>query len=176
MPSLQLKLDVTVLRRNFSSLRKFSGANPHFIAAIKANAYGHGAVAVARILQSIGVYSLATGSVDEARAIRNAGVGLPILLFASTLPDDIPELVSEGFITTITSLEGARAVAAAVIGEAPIYIKVDAGLGRLGVPIANAIEVIRAIHPIHRLPHLQLQGLYTHVSFKDDVGRLHLIG
>jgi len=176
MPSLQLKLDVTVLRRNFSSLRKFSGANPHFIAAIKANAYRHGAVAVARILQSVGVYSLATGSVDEALAIRNAGVDLPILLFASTLPDDIPELVSEGFITTITSLEGARAVAAAVIGEAPIYIKVDAGLGRLGVPIANAIEVIRAIHPIHRLPHLQLQGLYTHVSFKDDVGRLHLIG
>jgi alanine racemase len=168
MPPLQLKLDVTALRRNFSSLRKLAGANQHFIAAIKANAYGHGAVAVARILQSIGVHSLATGSVDEAQAIRDAGVDLPILLFASTLPDDIPELVSEGFIPTITSLDGARAVAAAVTGEAPIYIKVDAGLGRLGIPIANAFEAIRAIHG---LPHLQLQGLYTHVSFKDDVGR-----
>lgn len=168
MPPLQLKLDADALRRNVSSLRKLAGVNQHFIAAIKGNAYGHGAVVVARILQSMGVHSLATGSVDEARAIRNAGVDLPILLLASALPDDMPELVSEGFIPTITSLDGARAVAAAVTGEAPIYIKVDAGLGRLGIPIASAIEVIRAIH---ELPHLQLQGLYTHVSFKDDVGR-----
>jgi len=168
MAPLQLMLDANALQQNFSRLGKLAGADQHFIAAIKGNAYGLGAVTVARILQSMGVHSLATGSVDEARVIRNAGVNLPILLFASTLPNDIPELVSEGFIPTITSLDSARALAAAVTGEAPIYIKVDVGLGRLGIPIANAVKVICAIH---ELPHLQLQGLYTHVSFKDDVGR-----
>jgi alanine racemase len=113
----------------------------------------------------LGVHSLATGSFAEALAIREAGVRLPILMFAATVPDELPLLAAAGFVPTVTSFEGARQLAAAVREDTPIYIKVDAGLGRLGIPMAEAATVIERIRG---LPHLRLDGLYTHTPFASE--------
>ena len=165
---LVVDLDLDALAHNVRVIQHLAGPQRHLIAAIKANAYGHGCVPVAQCLQSLGVHSLATGSLAEALQIRAAGVRLPILLFAATAPTQLPELAAAGFVPTLTSLAAAEHLSAAVDEEVSIYIKVDAGLGRLGIPMAAAAEIIERIHA---LPRLRLDGLYTHTPFANQTGR-----
>jgi alanine racemase len=166
--SLTVDLDLDALSHNVRVIQDLIGSERHLIAAVKANAYGHGCVPVAQCLESLGVHSLATGSLAEALAIRAVGVRLPILLFASSVPTQLPKLTAAGFVPTVTSLEAAQLLSAAAVQEVPIYIKVDAGLGRLGIPMADALEIVTRIHA---LPHLRLDGLYTHTPFADEMGR-----
>ncbi|MFT5172269.1 MAG: alanine racemase [Gammaproteobacteria bacterium] len=167
-PPLLVELDLDALTHNVRVIQDLAGPGRHLIAAIKANAYGHGCVPVAQCLQSLGVHSLATGSLAEALEIRAAGVRLPILLFAASVPTQLPELAAAGFVPTVTSLEAAQYLSASAAQDVPIYIKVDAGLGRLGIPIAGALEIIERIHA---LPNLRLDGLYTHTPFANELGR-----
>jgi alanine racemase len=102
---LVFDLDFDALAHNLRLIRDLAGPDQHIIAAIKANAYGHGCVAVAQCLESLGVDSLATGSFAEALAIREAGVRLPILMFAATVPDELPLLAAASFVPTVTSFE-----------------------------------------------------------------------
>jgi alanine racemase len=138
------------------------------IASVKANAYGHGAVAVARELARLGVETLWTGSIDEALAIRADGIRTRILLFGGYLPKDVPALLGHGFTPTVHDRAGAQAVSAAARSPTPIYIKVDSGLGRLGVPLADAADVIQEMAG---LPNLAIEGIYTHLPFGTASGR-----
>ena len=166
------EFDLAAIRHNMRALRAISGPDVKYIAALKANAYGHGAAAVARTLADDGdTFALATGSFEDARAIRNAGVDLPIMMFGGALPEGFPLFLEHDLMPTVYDLDGARAAsdAAAAAGKAAtVYIKVDAGLGRLGVPLPDALEYIRAVQ---RLPSLRVEGVYTHLSFYDEVER-----
>lgn len=158
-----LEFDLDALVHNLGLVRKAAG-EAHIIAALKADGYGHGAATVARCLASQGVHSLATGSVADARAIRTAGIDLPLLLFGGPLPSALSGLVQEGFIPTVYDKETAEAVSSAGIRNAPIYVKVDSGLGRLGVRLDRAVEFIGWAA---NLPNVALAGVYTHLSFAD---------
>ena len=165
------EFDLGALRHNLRELRALAGPEAKMIAALKANAYGHGAAAVARALADDGdTFALATGSFEDALAIREAGVGLPILMFAGTLPESVPTLLAHGLIPTVCDLAGARAVSrGAPAGRtAAIYVKVDAGLGRLGVPVSDALAFIRTVGA---LPNVRVEGVYTHLSFFDEAER-----
>jgi alanine racemase len=137
------------------------------IASVKANAYGHGAVPIARELVRLGIDTLWTGSIGEALSIRAAGIDARILLFGGYLPGDIPALLRHGLVPTIYDGDGAQAVSAAAAAPTRIYIKVDAGLGRLGVPIADAEALITEITA---LPRIVVEGVYTHLPFSDAAG------
>lgn len=165
---LRVELDLDALAHNVRVIQDLAGHDRHLIAAIKANAYGHGCVPVAQCLESLGVHSLATGSLAEALEIRAAGVRLPILLFAATLPAQLPQIAAAGFVPTVTSFEAAEHLSASAPRDVSVYIKVDAGLGRLGIPMANALEIIERINT---LAHLRLDGIYTHTPFANESGR-----
>lgn len=166
--TMKLTIDQDVLAQNLRVVMQMAGPEQKMIGSIKANAYGHGAVEIARALATLGVPILATGEVAQARAIRAAGINLPIVLLAGGTPGELVERASEGFIPTITDWAGAQTLSSAGLDAAPIYIKVDVGLGRLGIPIAQAEEeIIR----IRNLPGLSLEGLYTHASFNDEAGK-----
>lgn len=141
---LWMELDFEALAHNLGVVRRLAGRR-RLIASVKANAYGHGAVAIARELTRLGVDTLWTGSIDEALAIGAAGVDARILLFGGYLPKEIPVLISHGFTPTICDRAGAEAVSIAASGPTPVYVKVDSGLGRLGVPLADAAELILGI-------------------------------
>jgi alanine racemase len=160
-------IDLPALGHNLAVVRRLGGAR-RLIASIKANAYGHGAVPIARELVRLGVDTLWTGSIDEALAIRDAGIDARILLFGGYLPRDIPELLRYGPTPTIYDSAGAQAVSAAATTPAPIYVKVDAGLGRLGIPIEDAEETVR---DIAALPRIVVEGVYTHLPFGNAAGR-----
>ena len=134
-----MEFDGAALARNYARIRELAGPARKVIASLKGDGYGHDAVQVAKRLAALDVYMLSTGSMGEALAIRAAGVETPILIFGGALAEGIPELVRAGLIPTLMDLEQARAAAAAGVDEAPVFIKVDAGLNRLGVPLAEAL-------------------------------------
>jgi len=166
-----IEFDVEALRHNLSIVRKSLTAGTQIIASVKANAYGHGIIPVSQVLEREGVEMLATGSFSDAQAIRQAGVKTPILMLAGTLPGGMKNLVQEGFIPTIYDFIGARSAAAAAKAikddyQHPIFIKVDCGMGRLGISLSNTLPFLEEIK---NMPNLWVQGLYTHLSFKDDI-------
>jgi alanine racemase len=137
------------------------------IASVKANAYGHGIVAVGRELVDAGTDVLATASFADAVALREAGIRAPILLFGGVLPEAAPHVLDHELTPTIHNLRGARAFADAAVRPCGVYVKVDSGLGRLGVPLDSALEFIETVNSLGRL---QVEGVYTHLPFADRDG------
>lgn len=162
-----MEIDPAALAHNLGYVRRLAGQR-RLIASVKANAYGHGAVEIARRLEVLGIDTLWTGSIAEAIAMREAGIKARILLFAGYLPAEIPQLLARGFVPTIYDREGALTVSRAARAPVPIYIKVDSGLGRLGVPLPEAESLIR---DIAALPSIQIEGIYSHLPFGDAAGR-----
>jgi alanine racemase len=163
-----MEIDASAIHSNLAEIRRRAEPGVKVIASVKANAYGHGIVPVAVALEAAGVDMLATGSFAEAKAIRAAGVSTPVLMLAGSLPDGVAELVEAGLIPTVYDLAGAKASVAAADGNrAPIFLKVDCGMGRLGVSLSDAPGLV---DEIAKLEGVDLQGVYTHLSFKNAEG------
>ena len=162
------EIDLGALAANYRELARRLRPGVAVIASVKANAYGHGAVEVARVLSSEGADWLATGTFEEAVAIREAGVPTPILLFAGPSPAGLADALGRGFEPTVHDLASAHAVSEAATAPASVWIEVDAGLGRLGVPIEEAEAFVRTAGG---LPNVAVRGLYTHLPFVDGAGR-----
>ena len=161
--------DLDRLLANLAAIRRRCAPGQSFIAALKGNAYGHGAVPVARALEGEGLAAFMTGSYDEACRLRSEGLRTPVVMFAGALPEGMADLVRAGLVPTIVDRAGAEAAARAAAGETvPVYVKVDAGLGRLGVPLEEAEGFLV---DLVAMPGLVVQGLYTHLPFGDARGR-----
>ena len=162
--------DLDRLRANLAEIRRRIGPHQGCIAALKGNAYGHGAVPAARALDGEGLAAFMTGSFDEACRLRSEGLRTPVVMFAGALPTGMADLVGAGLVPTVVDRASAEAAArAAPPGEAvPVYVKVDAGLGRLGVPLEAAEDFLGELAAVQSL---QVQGLYTHLPFGDARGR-----
>ena len=158
--------DMNRLRANLSEIRRRIGPSQACIAALKANAYGHGALAVAQALDGEGLAAFMTGSFDEASQMRSAGIRTPVVMFAGALPAGMADLVGAGLVPTLVDRAGAEAVVRAVRpGEiVSVYVKVNAGLGRLGVPLDEAEQFL---DDLAVMPSIDVRGLYTHLPFTD---------
>ena len=163
-----MEFDLDALATNYDELMRQAGPGIKMIASLKANAYGHGAVETAKVLASRGVFALSTGSFRDALAIREAGVTTPILMFGGNLPEAAAQYLEHDLIPTVYNMETAHAVSKVATAPAPIYIKVDAGMGRLGIEITDAEIFIREVST---LTNIKIEGIYTHLSFKDLKGQ-----
>ena len=163
-----MELNLAALKANYREIRRRIKPEIKIIASIKADAYGHGAVEVARTLSNLGVYALATGSFSEAVAIRRAGIDTRMVMFGGNLPEATAELLRYNLIPTVYNMPAAQAVSEAAVAPRPIYIKVDAGFGRLGVATEEAEAFIKRVAA---LPHIVMEGVYTHLPFHDPAGR-----
>ncbi len=173
VPSLDTRpnvmhVDLGAIDHNLALVRRLSRPGTAVIASVKADAYGHGIVPVARRLSAAGVEVLATGSFADALAMREAGIETPILMMGGALPSAMPELLRHELIPTVHCQELADAAAASSARRARIYIKVDCGFGRLGVPLRDAHRFVMAVA---RMPRVEIAGLYTHLPFSDAPGR-----
>lgn len=163
-----MELDLDALAANYAELQRRVGSDVKIVASLKANAYGHGAVAVAEKLAAMGAFALSTGSFRDAVAIRDAGITTPILMFGGNLPAGVGDYLRYDLMPTVYNMATAMAVSDAASGPAPVYIKVDAGMGRLGVELGQAEAFIRRVAA---LPRVVIEGVYTHLSFKDAAGQ-----
>jgi alanine racemase len=159
-----MEIDLDALAHNYRALRALAGPGLKIIAALKGNAYGHGAARVAGCLAQFDVHAYSTGSLEDALAIRSAVPDAPVVMFGGPLPEGLPLLVEHGLTPTVYSMAGAEAVSRAATRSTGVYVKVDAGLGRLGVPLSEALEFVRRIE---KLEHVTVEGMYTHLPFGD---------
>ncbi|MGI9659799.1 MAG: alanine racemase [Gaiellaceae bacterium] len=160
--------DLTALRANLVEIERRVGPNRKIIASVKADAYGHGAIDVARALESAGVFALATGSLGEAVQIRQAGVETPILLFPGFDDEAVPEILNHELTAGIDRIELARELSRHAPEAVRVWVKVDAGLGRHGVPLDDVVAFVEALR---ELPRVELEGVFTHLPFVDSAGR-----
>lgn len=162
------RFDLGALGRNLAELERRTGRDADVIASVKADAYGHGAVPVARALASSGVFALATGSLGEAIEMRQAGVESRVLLFPGFLPDAIPSILEHDLTPAIDRLPLAQALSSQAPEKVSVWLKLDAGLGRHGVALEDAVGFATALS---ELPRIELEGVFTHLPFVDEAGR-----
>ena len=170
----QAIVDLATLRDNMAHLVDVVGG-PHsgtaVMGVVKADAYGHGAVPVARKLEELGAEYLAVACLAEARELREAGVRAPILLLGYTPTDCAEELLHYGLTQTVYDLESARAFSAAQAAgrRLRIHVKADTGMSRLGwlCDEGHRTEAADAIAAVCALPGLEVEGIYTHFANAD---------
>ncbi len=169
------EVDLSAIRRNVLSFRSLIAPTTRFCAVVKADGYGHGAAAVAGAALRAGADHLAVAILDEALSLRAAGFTGPILILGHT-PARQAHLVAENGLTqTIYSLEQAEALAGAAdaLGLlAKVHLKVDTGMGRLGVTPDAAPDFAKTVD---RLPGLITEGVYTHFAQADSRDKAHAL-
>lgn len=163
-----IEVDLDAIARNVESIRMLVGSSCQVMAVVKAEAYGHGAVAVAMAALEAGASWLAVARVREGVRLREAGVMAPILILGSIPSSEVPIAVELGLRPTLVSGAQARAFsdAAAAMGrEVPVHVKVDTGISRYGVPFGEARQVVQEVS---RLQGLRLEGIYSHFATADE--------
>ena len=159
------EVSLSTLRQNFRTVQKHVGANVIVCAVVKADAYGHGAVECSRALEAEGARWLGVTSLDEAIPLREAGVRANILLMTGFWRGEESEIIRLHLTPTVWEpwhievMEAATTVMG--VAQHPVHLKVDTGMGRLGVGVEQLPGVLTALKAAR---HLVLEGLSTHLA------------
>ena len=158
------EVSLTTLQQNFRTVVKKAGPDVTVCAVVKADAYGHGAVECSRALRDEGARWLGVTSLDEAIPLREAGIESRILLMTGFWRGEESEIVRLKLIPTVWEpwhIESLENAAARGTQRQPVHLKVDTGMGRLGVALD---ELSRVLQALSASPHLLLEGLSTHLA------------
>ncbi len=159
-----LEVNTAAVRHNTRLLKHLLGPECRFWAVVKANAYGHGAVPVSKAALAAGADGLAVSCLIEAAELRRAGIPAPILLLTASEPRAAPWTIRLDLVQTACDEDTVRALSRAAqrLGRpAEVHLKVDTGMGRLGVHPEHAASFAQLIHS---LPGLSLQGVFSHLA------------
>lgn len=162
----QISLDA--IKHNISEIRKLLALNVKFMAVVKANAYGHGSAAVSRAAVEAGADCLAVANLREALELREAGITHPILILTESPTSVMDEITQYNLTQTIYSFSEAKALSEEAKRRkktARVHIKIDTGMGRVGVPPSEAVAFITKVSS---LPNLELEGVFTHFAKAED--------
>jgi alanine racemase len=164
----RMEIDLEALDHNFRLVRKIVGPRVRIHPSVKSGAYGLAISDVAQRFAALGAEAISCGSYEDARTVRDAGLtDTDVVVFGTILPSGIPAYLDLNLIPTVHNMELAEAVSSCTTRPARVYVKVDAGLGRLGFPIRTAEA---AILNIARMPNVVVEGIYTHLPFSDADG------
>ena len=168
-----VEINLDNLTHNFETIRAKTGVR--ILGVVKADAYGHGAVRIAKKLERLGVSYLAVSSLDEARELRSGGIETPILILGHTPPEMVRELIDLHITQTVSAYAKAKEYSAAAQrcgGILRVHIKVDTGMSRLGFLVRGEHfdGGIDAIAASCALPNLEAEGIFTHFAVSDMDG------
>ncbi len=162
------EINLDHLAHNVRQFRQLIGPMTQIMAVVKADGYGHGAVPVAETALMSGASSLAVAFVEEAIDLRRAGIEAPILLLGYTDPAKFSSLVDYKLIPTIFGFDTALALSRLAVAHdvtIPLHIKIDTGMGRLGLLPEEVVEVVSRIN---LLPGLVTEGIFTHLAAAEE--------
>lgn len=166
------EINLSNLEHNYRTLRGMLPRGCRFLGVVKANAYGHGAIPVAKKLEELGAEYLAVACLDEAIELREAGVIRPILILGPTPLEFADEVIRYGLTQAVQDLTDANALSEAAVRAGKtlkIHIKVDTGMSRLGF-LCDETNVDRSVEEIQKiciLPNLEAEGIFTHFANAD---------
>ncbi|HET6384494.1 MAG TPA: alanine racemase [Armatimonadota bacterium] len=167
-PSTWLEVDLAAIRNNLALIRKEVAPGAAVIAVVKANAYGHGLAAVGIEAERAGAASLGVALVDEGVQLREAGVRIPTLVMASIQPAQAAEAVRHGLTCALCEADVARALSTAAVDQgrrASVEIKLDTGMGRVGIPPDRLPSFLEESGS---LPGLVVEGVFSHLSAAEE--------
>ena len=167
------EIDLDNLEYNYRSIRAHLRPGTRFLGVVKADAYGHGAVPVAKTLEEIGCEYLAVATVWEAIDLREHGIALPILILGYTAPEHTALMLQYDITASVS--EYTAAVAMSEIAQAKgaplkVHLKADSGMGRLGFVCHDGADPSEAMAKIMALPGLSVEGIFTHFAVSDVPG------
>jgi serine/alanine racemase len=159
-----MEINLDHLRHNVKALQRLLPHNCDIMAVVKANAYGHGDIAIANELCKIGVRAFAVATVSEGIRLRQNGIKGDILVMGYSHPDELPQLIRYRLIQTVIDEDYAR-----VLNECGktirVHVKIDTGMARLG----EAYDNISALRSVYTCQHLSVEGIYTHLAVSDSL-------
>ena len=169
------EINLDDLAHNYTILRKVLTPSAKFLAVVKANSYGHGAVPCARHLQECGADFLAVATIPEGLELRQNGITIPILCLGQTQPSLAPLMYEYGITQAVGDLENGKALssyAQAHNKTLRVHVKIDTGMSRTGFywPEDESAKqgTARAIEELCSLPGLEAEGIFTHFAVADD--------
>jgi alanine racemase len=177
------EIDLAAIAHNVRELRRIIDPRARLMIAVKANAYGHGAVQVARTGLANGADQLGVARIDEGVELRRAGIRAPILVFGYTPAGLAPVLADHDLTASVFSLEGAALLDAALPGhqQLAVHLKVDTGMGRMGLlpdqrrcateGVNSGPGAVDEVVGIAALKNLRLEGLWTHFAVSDEADK-----
>jgi alanine racemase len=181
-PLTRAEIDLQALAHNYRELRRVTDPSAGIMAVVKADGYGHGATQVAQVALDCGAKFLAVARFSEAVQLREAGITAPILLFGYSLPAYVNTMAENNVRVSINSLSSARMLSAEAVRTGKtlrVHIKIDTGMGRLGllsdelaINSASATgdhgnRVLKDVLTIAALPHMEVEGIFTHFANAD---------
>ena len=176
-PLVKACINLDAIQKNIQNLKQMTDKNSKFMAVVKADGYGHGAVRVAQKALQSGADWLGVARLNEAVELRNAGINAPILVFGYIHPSQAAIIKDLDLVTTVYGLNMAKALSneAKLLNKpVKVHLKVDTGMGRVGMVIKPAKkQVLKKIQEIVKLPGIALKGIYTHSAAADSKDRTY---
>lgn len=171
-------VDRKAILHNVEEVKKLIGKTTQIMAVVKANCYGHGDKVIAKLLENHGISMFAVSSVDEALNLRSIGIQSDILILGYTPENHFHYLISQNLIQNFLSLEYAlkcneyaKKQNASIRG----HIKVDTGMGRLGIRCVDSDYNIDEVKAIYDLPYLKVEGIFSHFSVADELDENNIL-
>lgn len=163
------EVNLSAICHNINSIKALLNKPTRLCIVVKADGYGHGAIAVARQAVQAGAEYLGVAVLEEARQLRQAGFTEPVLILGYTPEEQAGQVVAHQLTQTIYTAAQAQALSAAAQAQqrtVKVHLKIDTGMGRLGIEPAEAGELAKVISA---LPQVELEGLYTHFAKADSL-------
>lgn len=171
-----LEIDLSAIAGNTRRVKEIVGSNVRVLASLKADAYGHGAIKVARTVLHNGASMIGVATISEAVPLREAGVNAPIIVFGYVPAWQMREAVRLDLTITLYAGEAAQALSRAAVAlgkNVKAHVKVDTGMGRLGIRAEQVEEVVALVREIQALPGIELEGIFTHFAMADTLDQTH---
>lgn len=162
------EVDLKNVAHNVKQFRASLDESCQLLAVVKANAYGHGDLAIASTALANGASWLAVGLPEEGLRLRRAGIAAPILVLGGLTVAQLETCIAKDLIVTVSQWDVAQAlsnIARRLQKTARVHVKIDTGMGRNGLPAEQGVQFIKRIHG---LPGVELQGVFTHFASADD--------
>ena len=165
------EIQLDCIEENILAMQKNVGTKTKIAAVLKTDGYGHGSIPIAKTIKNM-VDFFAVATIDEALNIRRHGLENPILILGFLPEDRIPDAIRNGIRPAVFTIDMAEKISArsAELGmKAPIHIKVDTGMGRIGYAVTE--ESVKEVCSISRLKGIEVEGIFTHFASSDSADK-----
>ena len=164
------KIDLDAIHHNMEAMHALLKEDTKIFAVIKTDGYGHGAVPIAKEIESLDyLFGYCTATVEEALILRNHGIKKPILILGYTFPEEYEDIVKNDLRPAVFTLEMAQKlsdVAGRLGKDVYVHIKADTGMSRIGLQVNE--ESAKTVAKIAAMPHMIMEGIFTHFARADE--------
>ncbi|HOQ23599.1 MAG TPA: alanine racemase [Bacillota bacterium] len=162
------EINLQSIKDNICAIQAHVGSGVQLMAVVKAEAYGHGAVEVAKAARSVGVHWFGVSLPEEGIALRKVGITEPILVFGPLQTSQVGPVVKYDLTSTVCLEEAVRALSSEAVRQgktAKVHVKIDTGMGRVGVLPGQAVDFVQKIR---ELPGIEVEGIFSHFATADE--------